>query len=58
MMLVAMVALVGNGISTYVLEKDSHNNLNLKSAWLHSLQDTLSLAVCGAALIYSGMDLG
>ena len=50
----AVVALVGNGIATYLLEKDAHKNLNMKSAWLHSFQDALfSLGiVVGAVLIY------
>ncbi len=50
----ALVALMGNGIATYILEKDAHKNLNMKSAWLHSLQDALfSLGiVVGAVLIY------
>lgn len=54
MIVAALVALVGNGIATLLLEKDSHKNLNLKSAWLHSLQDALfSLGVvAGAILIY------
>lgn len=54
MMTMAFIALVGNGIATYLLEKDAHKNLNLKSAWLHSLQDALfSLGVVfGAILIY------
>ena len=50
----ALVALVGNGIATYLLEKDAHKNLNMKSAWVHSFQDALfSLGiVVGAVLIY------
>lgn len=54
MIMVAAIALVGNGIATFLLEKDAHKNLNLKSAWLHSLQDALfSLGVvAGAILIY------
>jgi cobalt-zinc-cadmium efflux system protein len=54
MMVVAGIALAGNGIATYLLEKDAHKNLNLKSAWLHSLQDAIfSLAVIvGAGAIY------
>ncbi|NIA18354.1 MAG: cation diffusion facilitator family transporter [Actinobacteria bacterium] len=54
MIIVASVALVGNGIATYLLEKNAHDNLNLKSAWLHSFQDAIfSLAVIvGAAGIY------
>lgn len=54
MIVVAIIALVGNGFATYILEKDAHKNLNLKSAWLHSMQDALfSLGVViGAVLIY------
>lgn len=54
MIVASVVALIGNGIATYLLEKDAHKNLNLKSAWLHSLQDALfSLGVvAGAILIY------
>lgn len=54
MTVAAVVALVGNGIATHLLERDAHKNLNLKSAWLHSLQDALfSLGVvAGAVLIY------
>ncbi len=54
MLAVAVVSLVGNGAATFILENDSRKNLNLKSAWLHSLQDALfSLAVVvGAILIY------
>lgn len=54
MIITALIALIGNGIATYLLEKDAHKNLNLKSAWLHSMQDALfSLGVVfGAVLIY------
>ncbi len=50
----AMLALIGNGLATYLLEKDAHKNLNMKSAWLHSLQDALfsSGIIVGAVLIY------
>ena len=53
-MIIAGVALVGNGIAAYLLKKGAHKNLNLKSAWLHSLQDAIfSLAVIvGGGLIY------
>jgi cobalt-zinc-cadmium efflux system protein len=57
MFIVATVALLGNGLATYILEKDSNNNLNLKSAWMHSLQDALfSLAVVISAIViyYTG----
>ncbi|OIP98169.1 hypothetical protein AUK40_01900 [Candidatus Wirthbacteria bacterium CG2_30_54_11] len=54
MLTVAVVALLGNALATWLLRGDSHQNLNLKSAYLHSLQDALfSLGVIlGAGLIY------
>lgn len=54
MMIVAGVALLGNGLATYLLQKGAGKNLNLKSAWLHSMQDALfSLGVViGATVIY------
>ena len=54
MMIVAGVALVGNGLATYLLQKGADKNLNLKSAWLHSMQDALfSLGVVvSAGIIY------
>jgi cobalt-zinc-cadmium efflux system protein len=54
MMIVAGVALLGNGLATYLLQVGAGKNLNLKSAWLHSLQDALfSLGVVvSAAIIY------
>jgi len=54
MLIVAGVALLGNGMATYLLQKGANKNLNLKSAWLHSLQDALfSLGVVvSAAIIY------
>ncbi len=49
---VAVVAFVGNGTATLLLHKISAGNLNLKSAWLHSLQDALfSLGVIGGAVL-------
>lgn len=52
MMIVAGVALIGNGVATYLLKKGADNNLNLKSAWLHSFQDALfSLGVVVSAVI-------
>lgn len=54
MMIVAGVALVGNGLATYLLQKGASSNLNIKSAWLHSMQDALfSLGVVvSAGVIY------
>ncbi|MDD5100285.1 MAG: cation diffusion facilitator family transporter [Syntrophales bacterium] len=52
MLWVAVVAFVGNGAATLLLQKVAARNINLKSAWLHSLQDSLfSLAVIVGALL-------
>lgn len=40
-MAVAAVALVGNGLATFLLQKNTEKNLNLKSAWLHAMQDAI-----------------
>src|SRR4030042_33502 len=49
---VAVVAFIGNGAATLLLQKISARNFNLKSAWLHSLQDALfSLGVIVGALL-------
>ena len=57
MLIVAIISLIGNGLATYLLQAGSEKNLNLKSAWLHSMQDALfSLGVVVAAIIiyYTG----
>ena len=52
MLWVAVVAFIGNGAATLLLQKISARNFNLKSAWLHSLQDALfSLGVIVGALL-------
>jgi cobalt-zinc-cadmium efflux system protein len=52
MLWVAVVAFVGNGTATLLLQKISALNFNMKSAWLHSLQDALfSLGVIVGALL-------
>jgi cobalt-zinc-cadmium efflux system protein len=52
MLLVSAVAFVGNGAATLLLQKISARNINMKSAWLHSLQDSLfSLGVIVGALV-------
>jgi cobalt-zinc-cadmium efflux system protein len=52
MLWVAIVAFVGNGAATLLLQKISARNFNMKSAWLHSLQDALfSLGVIVGALL-------
>ena len=52
MLVVAAVAFLGNGAATLLLQKISARNINLRSAWLHSLQDSLfSLGVIAGALL-------
>jgi cobalt-zinc-cadmium efflux system protein len=53
MLWVALVAFVGNGAATLLLKKISTQNFNMKSAWLHSLQDALFSfgVIIGALLI-------
>lgn len=52
MLWVAILAFVGNGAATLLLQKISTRNFNMKSAWLHSLQDALfSLGVIVGALL-------
>src|SRR5665647_577003 len=42
MIVVASIGLVANLLSVFLLEKDSHENLNIKSSYLHLLSDTVS----------------
>lgn len=50
MLAVALLALLANGAAVLLLKKHSHEDLNVKSAFLHLLQDALaSLAVVAAA---------
>ncbi|MFZ4439464.1 MAG: cation diffusion facilitator family transporter [Syntrophales bacterium] len=57
MLWVAVVAFVGNGVATLLLQKISARNINMKSAWLHSLQDSLfSLGVIVGALLIMFFD--
>jgi cobalt-zinc-cadmium efflux system protein len=52
MLLVSVVAFFGNGSATLLLQRISARNVNMKSAWLHSLQDTLfTLGVIVGALL-------
>lgn len=52
MLWVAVVAFVGNGTATLLLKKITGQNFNIRSAWLHSLQDALfSLGVIIGALM-------
>uniref|UniRef100_A0A7C6EMI6 Cation transporter n=1 Tax=candidate division WOR-3 bacterium TaxID=2052148 RepID=A0A7C6EMI6_UNCW3 len=53
MMVVAIVGLVANIIGVFLLKKDAHHNLNIKSAYLHLIADSLSsiAVVIGSILI-------
>lgn len=52
MLWVAVIAFVGNGAATILLQKISTQNFNMRSVWLHSLQDALfSLGVIVGALL-------
>ncbi|MDN5303825.1 MAG: cobalt-zinc-cadmium efflux system protein [Fusobacteriaceae bacterium] len=42
MLIVATIGLIANFISVYLLEKDSHENMNIKSSYLHLISDTVS----------------
>lgn len=54
MLVVAVIGLVANLIAVLLLRKDAHANLNIKSAYLHLLGDTLSsvAVIIGGILIY------
>ena len=50
--IVATVALIGNSAAALLLRRHAHDNLNLRGAWLHTLQDALfSLVVIAAAFL-------
>lgn len=42
MLIVAIVGLLGNLLSIYFLEAGAHENMNIKSAYLHMLSDAIS----------------
>ncbi|MCX7876350.1 MAG: cation diffusion facilitator family transporter [Melioribacteraceae bacterium] len=53
MLIVASIGLFANLFSTLLLKKNSHNNLNIKTAYLHLLVDTISsvVVIIGAIFI-------
>lgn len=58
MMIVAFIGLAANAISVLLLKKDSHENLNIKSSYLHLLSDTVSslgVLIGGFAIIQWGI---
>jgi len=42
MIIVAVIGLAANGVSVFLLQKDSHENMNIKASYLHLLGDTVS----------------
>lgn len=42
MMIIAVIGLIGNGVSVLILFRSSKDNLNIKSAFLHLIGDTIS----------------
>lgn len=42
MIVVALIGLIANIVCVFLLEKDSHGSLNIRSSYLHLLGDTLS----------------
>lgn len=54
MMAVAVVGLIANGVAIYLLEKASHENLNVRSAFVHVMGDALSsvAVIVGGVVIY------
>jgi cobalt-zinc-cadmium efflux system protein len=53
MMVVAIIGLIANVIGVILLRKDAHHNLNIKSAYLHLIADSLSsiAVVIGSIII-------
>jgi len=54
----ALVGIIGNGFSAWLLHKDSHSNLNARGAFLHMVGDLLtSVAVLIGALVMGFIEL-
>ncbi|WP_283679797.1 cation diffusion facilitator family transporter [Lentilactobacillus sp. Marseille-Q4993] len=51
MLAVAVIGLVANGVSAYLLNRGSKNNLNMKATYLHIMSDALS----SVAIIIGGV---
>ncbi|MBN2522230.1 MAG: cation transporter [Bacteroidales bacterium] len=54
MFIVATIGLIANLIAVLLLKNDSHSNMNIRSAYLHLLGDTISsvAVIAGSVLIY------
>ncbi|MFO7895569.1 MAG: cation diffusion facilitator family transporter [Candidatus Cloacimonadales bacterium] len=51
MIAVALIGLLANLFSVYLLQKDAHSNINIKSSYLHLIGDTVSsVGVVGGGL--------
>jgi len=58
MITIAVIGLIANLLSVFLLEKDSHGSMNIKAAYLHMLGDTLSsvgVVVGGIAIKFWAM---
>lgn len=58
MIIVALIGLAANFVSVFLLKKDSQENLNIKSSYLHLLSDTVSslgVLIGGIAIILWGV---
>lgn len=54
----SIIAIIGNGLSVLLLRKDSKNNINMRSAYLHLLTDMLaSVAVLVGGLLMKYYEL-
>jgi len=51
MLIVAVIGLAANAVSVLVLRKDAHDNMNIRTAYVHLFSDTLS----SVAVIAGGM---
>jgi len=58
MLTVAVIALVANLASVFLLKGHHHGDLNMRSAFLHLLQDAVASALVVVAAIFSGWKYG
>lgn len=58
MLIVAVIGLIANLASVFLLKGHGHNDLNMRGAFLHLMQDTLSSVVVVLAALFSGWRYG
>ena len=58
MLIVASIGLIANLASVFLLKGHGHDDLNMRGAFLHLLQDTLSSVVVVLAALFSGWRYG